>query len=89
MPPESAGGRLFQSLRAHHFYVMSDALPPFRCRQMEEAESDVAFYGEPGKDSALLKDENAPRVGSVDGFPIDLDLSAGGCKKTGHGAEQG
>ena len=39
--------------------------------QFEEAEADVAFDGEPGKDAALLEDEDAAGVGTVHGFAID------------------
>ena len=89
MPPESVGRIGFlKAFEADHFDVVSDALAPFRCRQIEEAEGDVAFDGEPGKDAALLEDEDAPRVGSVDGFAVDGDLSAGGRKKAGHGVQQ-
>ena len=55
---------------------------------MEQAERDVAFDGEPGKDAALLKDKDAPRIGTAHHFAIDPYFSAGGRKKTGHGAQQ-
>jgi hypothetical protein len=55
---------------------------------MEEAECDVAFYGKPGKNAALLEDEDAPGIRTKDRFAIDGDLSTGGGKKAGHGAQQ-
>jgi hypothetical protein len=67
---------------------MGDTLPPFRCREMEETEGDVAFDSEPGEDAALLEDENAPGIGPVHDFAVDLYLSAGGGEETSHGAEQ-
>ncbi len=72
MPPESSGGiGFFKAFEADHLDVVGDALSPFRCRQMEQAEANVAFDGEPGKDAALLEDENAAWIGSVDRFAID------------------
>ena len=42
-------------------------------RELEQAEADVAFDREPGKDAALLEHEDAARVGAVDALAVDAD----------------
>ena len=85
---ELGGIGLFKAFEADHLDVVGDALRAFRRGELEEAEADIAFDGEPGKDAALLEDEDAAGIGSGDYLAIDADLSAGGGEEAGHGAEQ-
>src|SRR5438874_1185664 len=43
--------------------------------EREEAEADVPFDVQPRKNAALLKDEDAPRIGSGHALPVDRHLS--------------
>jgi hypothetical protein len=68
---------------------MRNALIALFLSQPEQSESDVAFDCQPGKYAAFLKDKDAARVGSTNGFAIDFDFTAGGFQKSGNGIEKG
>ena len=63
-----------------------------RCRsaaaRLEQAEADVAFDREPGEHAALLKHEDAPRIGAVHRLAVDEDLAARRREEAGHDVQQ-
>ena len=76
--------RLLESLKTDQLDVVGDAPLAFSRRQLEQAEPDVSFDGEPGKHAALLKDEDAARVGAVHRLAVDADLARWSARETRH-----
>src|SRR5678816_4307938 len=69
--------RTLEAFETDEADVMTQALGARRRPQLAETEADVLGHREPGKDAALLKDEDAPRVGTRDGLAVDLDGAGG------------
>src|SRR6202012_142125 len=62
---------VFESLQTDQLHVVRDALFAVGARELLQAQSDVAFNRKPREHAALLKNQDAPRVGPLDGFAID------------------
>ncbi len=79
---------LLKTFQSDHLDIVSDPLRAIGPRKSGETEADVAFDGEPGEDTALLKDEDAARIGTADDLAVDADFAFSGLEKTSDGAEE-
>src|SRR5260221_11257057 len=73
----------------YQLHVMCDAPRLFIIRQLEQAESDVPFHRQPRKYAALLKHENAARIGTCHRLAVNLDVAARLRQEPAHDIDQG
>src|SRR5439155_16685731 len=72
----------------HQTQVVRDAGRALGSRQTPEPEPDVAFDRQPGKDAALLEDEDPARVGAAHLLAVDPDRARGRRKETGDDVQE-
>jgi hypothetical protein len=67
---------------------MADALFLLFAGKTGNAEANVSFHRQPGKDAALLEDEDAPRVRPVHDLTTDFHDATCRGQKTSHDVQQ-
>src|SRR5215510_7257860 len=68
----------FKSFQPYQFDIVVNFLPALTGGFIEQAKSDIVFHIQPGKDTVLLKDEDASRVRTIDRFVVNQHLATRG-----------